>query len=147
MQAMKGFASWVTANPLDEHEEDTAPDNTLHDAALWGNVKMVTRILESGRIDVNQTTSTKETALMWAAQEGHFEVVELLLARGARADLRDERGRTASDMARRQGHVDVLAELEAARKKAEERGGKKKPERLNPRSPQADVPIGGDKAF
>ena len=105
MQAMKGFANWVTANPLEELEDDTAPDNTLHDAALWGNVKMVTRILDSGRIDVNQTTSTKETALMWAAQEGHFDVVQLLLARGARPDMRDERGRVASDMARRQGHL------------------------------------------
>jgi hypothetical protein len=40
--------------------------------------------------------------------------VRLLLARGARRDLRDDRGLTAADIARQTGHADVAALLDAA---------------------------------
>jgi len=40
-------------------------------------------------------------------------VVQLLLARGARTDLRDDRGLSALDIARQQSHADVAALLQA----------------------------------
>jgi ankyrin repeat protein len=37
---------------------------------------------------------------MWAAGYGHSDTVRALLAEGARTDLRDDRGKTALDIAR-----------------------------------------------
>jgi ankyrin repeat protein len=48
---------------------------------------------------------------MWAAGQGHASAVRRLLQRGARADLRDNRGLTAADMARQAGHMEVAALL------------------------------------
>ena len=52
------------------------------------------------------------TALMWAAGAGSVETIRLLLARGARTDLRDDRGLTAADIARQAGQMAVVALLE-----------------------------------
>ena len=55
------------------------------------------------------------TALMWAAGQGQVEATKLLLARGARTDLRDDRGLTAREIAAQAGHSAVVAVLDAAR--------------------------------
>jgi hypothetical protein len=52
---------------------------------------------------------------MWAAGQGHAEVVRLLLQRGARSDLRDDRGFSAIDIARQQAHAEVVALLQPPR--------------------------------
>ena len=60
-------------------------------------------LLESG-LDVNATYEHDLTLLMWAAGQGHADVARLLLARGARPEMRDDRGLTASEIARMAGH-------------------------------------------
>jgi ankyrin repeat protein len=52
---------------------------------------------------------------MGAAADGDAEIVELLLDRGARLDLRNEGGWTAEEMAREKGHEGIAAKLRAAR--------------------------------
>jgi len=54
------------------------------------------------------------TALMWAAGSGQKDTVQLLLQRGANKGLKDDRGKTAADIARELGHKGVLAVLDAA---------------------------------
>ena len=44
---------------------------------------------------------------MRAAESGHFEVVRLLLEHGADASLRDDRGKTALELAEESGHFGV----------------------------------------
>jgi len=51
------------------------------------------------------------TALMWAAGQGQAETVKLLLGRGARTDLTDDRGFTATRVAQDGGHASVVALL------------------------------------
>ena len=41
---------------------------------------------------------------MWAASEGHADIVKLLIARGARLDLRDDNGKTAAELAEDKNH-------------------------------------------
>ncbi len=52
------------------------------------------------------------TALMWAAGAGSTDTVRLLLARGARIDLLDNRGLTAQAIARQAGHAEVAGLLD-----------------------------------
>jgi uncharacterized protein len=88
-------------------------------AASRGFARIVARLLDSG-VDVNRTYEHGLTALMWAAgyAEGAGiddikESVALLIARGAAADMRDDRGKTAHDIARDLGHREVADYLAA----------------------------------
>jgi ankyrin repeat protein len=75
-------------------------------AAAQGNTAALDALLGAG-IDVNATYEHKLTLLMWAAGQGHADTVRLLLARGAKADMRDDRGLTAFDIARGAGQAAV----------------------------------------
>jgi ankyrin repeat protein len=68
------------ANPALAHPEGEAP---LLAAARAGSVPAVRLLLARG-VDVNAAeTYQKTTALMWAAAEGHLDVVDVLLEAGA----------------------------------------------------------------
>ncbi len=62
-------------------------------------------------VDVNHAYAHNLTALMWAAGYGKAECVQLLLASGADPKLKDDRGKTAADIAQEQGYGDVAALL------------------------------------
>ncbi len=49
---------------------------------------------------------------MWAAGYGRDEVVKVLLAAGARTEPRDDRGKTAADIAREGGFAATVSLLE-----------------------------------
>ena len=51
---------------------------------------------------------------MWAAGFGKTGTVKALLDAGARADLRDNRGKTAADMAREGNYGETVRVLESA---------------------------------
>ena len=61
----------------------------LHRAARWGDLNRVRRLLDTRTQDVNETDANGSTALMWACQFGHDDVVEALLRRGADARARN----------------------------------------------------------
>jgi ankyrin repeat protein len=50
---------------------------------------------------------------MWAAGYGHSDTVRALLVAGARADVKDDRGKTALDIARDGNFPDTVKLLEA----------------------------------
>jgi len=62
-------------------------------------------------VDANAEYANRLTALMWAAGYGHEEVVKVLLAGGARTDARDDRGKTAADIAREGGFAATVSLL------------------------------------
>jgi ankyrin repeat protein len=53
---------------------------------------------------------------MWAAGYGRTETVRALLSAGARAELRDDRGKTALDIAREGNFPETVKLLETAGK-------------------------------
>ena len=80
------------ADPRKSHPEGETP---LLSAARAGSVPTVRLLLARG-VDVNHAEKFQQTtALMWAAAEGHLDVVDLLLEAGADPN--------------RQGHVTALA--------------------------------------
>ena len=63
------------------------------------------------------TRKMPTTALHAAAQAGHLNIVQLLLKKGANPHVKDQNSRTASQLARVNGHVEVadcLVRAEAA---------------------------------
>jgi ankyrin repeat protein len=104
----------------DAHAVDATGKGPVVYAAARGFASLVKLLLEAG-VDVNRRYGNDLTALMWAAGYANdvpladgLETVELLLGRGARQDLADNRGRTALMIAAERGHAEVVARLIAA---------------------------------
>jgi ankyrin repeat protein len=76
---------------------------------------MARMLIERGA-DVNATDTLGMTPLLWAASSsfGDAAMIELLLASGARRDVRNKDGLTPLELARKYGHVELAAALEAS---------------------------------
>jgi ankyrin repeat protein len=84
-------------------------------AAGQGHTEVVLLLLHAG-VDANAILAHQLTALMWAAGYGKTETVQALLAAGAKAELKDDRGKTALDIAREGNFPDTVKLLEGASK-------------------------------
>ena len=92
-------------------------------AASRGFARAVERLIAAG-VDANRKYEHGLTALMWAAGyadgagiDDVKEVLTLLIARGAALDAHDDRGKTATEIARDLGHAEI-ADYLAAQKPA-----------------------------
>ncbi len=78
----------------------------LHYAAASGSLPVIRRLLEeSAFIDTESPNGT--TPLMMAARSGRRDAVLLLIDEGAELMLKNERGMSAADFARAQGHEEL----------------------------------------
>ena len=68
-------------------QEKLTPEN-LWEASREGNLEKVTQIIESG-VDVNSKTEYGSTALFYACDRGHKELVKFLLDQGADPNAKD----------------------------------------------------------
>ena len=74
----------------------------------------VVRLLIARGVDPNAVYEHGLTALMWAAGYGRVDTMRALLEAGARADPKDDRGKTAIDIARENNQPAAVAVLESA---------------------------------
>ena len=80
--------------------EETGEPATMEVPKVWANS------------DVNfQSTGGGSTALMWACERGHSQVVSMLIQAGCVPDVRNDYGWTALQLAALNGHVDCVSEL------------------------------------
>jgi ankyrin repeat protein len=95
----------------DVKAQDRLQKNAMTYAAGQGHTEIVTMLLKTG-VDPNAVYAHNLTALMWAAGYGRNETVRVLLQAGARTELKDDRGKTALDIAREEKHGDTQKLLE-----------------------------------
>jgi len=96
---------WKIVQLLAEHGAQV----TIHQAACLGQLEKVKQLLAAG-VEIDARDPQGWTALRWAAQEGHADVVRLLLAHGADVNGKSDDGEALSDAIRR-GHNDVAVLL------------------------------------
>jgi ankyrin repeat protein len=110
MAALLSGASLLADEPAPD-----SPAGKYFAAARRGDVAEIRKLLDAG-LDVNTPFRYGATALSYACDRGHLDVVKLLLERGARVDVRDSfYNATAFDWAVRpamgepgDGHVAIL---------------------------------------
>jgi ankyrin repeat protein len=78
----------------DPNGVDPAGETVLMNAARVGNLESVQVLLDRGALVETTDTTFKQTALMVAVRENRPGVVQLLLARGAKADVKTRVGPT-----------------------------------------------------
>jgi len=89
----------------------------LNYAALNGDIP-ICKLLLKHDAKVNNQDRFERSALMDAAFKGQVNTVKFLLANGANPRLKDNHGKTAWDLAKSNGHAELLPMLEAhARRK------------------------------
>ena len=101
----------LLARGADPAALDRLGKNAMTYAAGEGHAAIVKQLLATG-IDANAVYRNDLTALMWAAGYGRNDVVKVLLDAGARAELKDNRGKTALDIAREGGYTQTAGLLE-----------------------------------
>lgn len=87
---------------------------SLWDAASFGQDQVVSKLLCHVGLDIDATNGEDgNTALHYASENGHLEVVRVLIERGAGIDGRNKRGETPSHLAIANAHsLQVLQYLE-----------------------------------
>jgi ankyrin repeat protein len=80
----------------------------IHDAAKAGDLAKVTALLKEHPELVSSKDESGWTILHWAAIEGHKDIAELLLAKGASVNAKSNDGRTPLHMAAEWGQKDVV---------------------------------------
>ena len=105
-------------------------DQQFVDAAKRGDLSEAKRLLEAGaRIDARDA-KRDSPAVLWAAHEGHTELLIMLLDAGGSVEAAKGKGDTALWYAAQQGHIDAAGVLL-------ERGANP-----NPRGPDGSSAVG-----
>ena len=88
----------------------------MHVAAYFGNVNLLVALIKHYPVHIDAINRYGWTPLMQAAREGHYNVVEALLATGADPSICNLLGVNALGVATRGGHdkiVDLLLDHDA----------------------------------
>lgn len=105
--AAKGYDDIVTeliSHDAEPNIRDVYQWTPLMRAAYSGHADAVNALLAASDVDIDALDENAATALHHAATEGHYEVVRILIAHGANADLSDRFGLTPKERAETQKH-------------------------------------------
>ena len=80
----------------------------LLQGAKLGTANRIKTIMSSGMVDINNVMDIFRGPLHHAAENGHKDVVEFLLDRGAELNQCNNRGLTPLHFAAKNGHIDVV---------------------------------------
>ncbi|XP_057684775.1 ankyrin repeat domain-containing protein 50 isoform X2 [Corythoichthys intestinalis] len=105
-------ADLLLKHGADPNARDAEGRPPLHSMAWTGRAEVGRRLLSASGINVDLACHQGATALSIAAQQGHADVVSVLLEGRANPNHMDKYGRTPAIVARRQKHDEVLRLLE-----------------------------------
>jgi outer membrane protein assembly factor BamB len=104
------LSSLISSACAQQIEQQSGAERLWH-SARSGDLETVKRVLDAG-VDVNSATTYQSTALSFACDRGHLQVVELLLSRGANPNVKDTfYNATPLTWAQANKHYDVIAVL------------------------------------
>ena len=72
-----------------------------------GHPEVCELLLKSGKVDINEVTANGSTAMRMAAFNGQIDTLQMLLLKGAKADIGDNNGITPLLAAAHQGHAEA----------------------------------------
>ena len=113
MAALRGRVDWVERLVARGAQVNRPGWSPLHYAASGGDVATLRWLLDHGA-EKDARSPNSSTPLMMAAGYGSEDAADLLLARGADAARRNDKGLTAGDFARRAGRDTLAARLDKA---------------------------------
>ncbi|XP_037646230.1 ankyrin repeat domain-containing protein 50 [Sebastes umbrosus] len=98
------------ANP---NAQDAEGRPLMHSVAWTGHADVGRRLLETSAVNIDLACHQRATALSIAAQEGHTNIVAMLLERGANPNHMDKYGRSPVKVAGKHGHFNIVRLLES----------------------------------
>ncbi|KAM9347715.1 uncharacterized protein ankrd50l [Symphorus nematophorus] len=98
------------ANP---NAQDTEGRPPMHSVAWTGHAEVGRHLLEASGVNIDLACYQGATALSIASQEGHANIVVMLLERGANPDHMDKYGRSPVKVAGKHGHFNIVRLLES----------------------------------
>jgi ankyrin repeat protein len=113
LAALRGHLAWMERLVARGAAVQRSGWSPLHYAASGPEPKAVQWLLERGAL-VDARSPNGSTPLMMAAGYGAIDGVDLLLARGADAAVRNQAGAAAADFARRAGRDELARRIERA---------------------------------
>ena len=107
------------------HQENIMPNPLIH-ASAHGNADEINLLFARGTgwNLLNKSNKGGWTPLMAAANNGHVEVVKVLLSAGSNPNAKDKKGRTARNKAKVNGHAEVVKILVAAESRSKSSSNK-----------------------
>uniref|UniRef100_A0A8C6V2M9 Uncharacterized protein n=1 Tax=Neogobius melanostomus TaxID=47308 RepID=A0A8C6V2M9_9GOBI len=98
-----------SSNPNAQDSEGRPP---LHSVAWTGHAHVGRRLLDTPGLIIDLCCNQRATALSIAAQEGHVNIVAMLLEKGANPEHVDKYNRTPMKVAGKHGHANIIRLLE-----------------------------------
>ncbi|CAB1420038.1 unnamed protein product [Pleuronectes platessa] len=92
--------------------QDTEGRPPMHSVAWTGNAEVGRRLLDARCVNIDLSCNQGATSLSIAAQEGHDNIVAMLLERAANPDHMDKYGRSPVKVAGKHGHFNIVRLLE-----------------------------------
>lgn len=97
---LAGFeAGFGDDGPIGPHSRSRMGDTPLHFAAIQGNVRAISLLLDAGA-DIGAAGESGYTPLHYAVEQSRLEAVRVLLERGADISLQTETGLTSVELAK-----------------------------------------------
>uniref|UniRef100_A0A8C3HKV3 Ankyrin repeat domain-containing protein n=1 Tax=Chrysemys picta bellii TaxID=8478 RepID=A0A8C3HKV3_CHRPI len=82
---------------------------SIFDAAAKGDLSDLAKVLKEN--DINAVNASNETLLHIAAANGHLAIIEYLINKGAKLNVKDKKGRTPLHRAAEKGQDDAVKVL------------------------------------
>ncbi|XP_023218782.1 ankyrin repeat domain-containing protein 29-like [Centruroides sculpturatus] len=88
--------------------KETLSAQQLHVAAIRGNLNLLNKVLDSGKVYVDCKDEDGTTALILACANNHYECAKELLSQGADPSARRLTGTTALFFAAQAGYLEIV---------------------------------------